>query len=79
MTDKEYMDIAIEISKKAVYPYGAIIVKDNQIIGRSDVDSPVCKSGFAHAEITAIENAMAHSISITELENYIKMHKNALN
>ena len=36
MTDKEFMDIAIGISKKAYYPYGAIIVKDGKIIGRSD-------------------------------------------
>ena len=26
MTDKEYMQIAIDISKKAKYPYGAIVV-----------------------------------------------------
>ena len=36
MTDEQYIDIAIEISKKAKYPYGAIVVKDNEIIGRSD-------------------------------------------
>lgn len=36
MTDKEYMQIAIDISKKAKYPYGAIVVKDGKIIGRSD-------------------------------------------
>ena len=32
MTDKEYMQIAIDISKKSKYPYGAIVVKDNKII-----------------------------------------------
>lgn len=36
MTDEQYIDIAIEISKNAKYPYGAIVVKDNQIIGRND-------------------------------------------
>lgn len=36
MTDEQYIDIAIEISKKAKYPYGAIVVKDDEIIGRSD-------------------------------------------
>ena len=30
MTDEQYIDIAIEISKNAKYPYGAIVVKDNQ-------------------------------------------------
>jgi len=60
MTDKEYMKIAIEISMSAPYPYGAIIVKDNKIIGRSDADTPVSKSGFSHAELIAIEDAMGH-------------------
>ena len=36
MSDERYIDIAIEISKSAKYPYGAIVVKDNEIIGRSD-------------------------------------------
>lgn len=60
MTDKEYMDLAIELSGKAYYPYGAIIVKDNKIIGRSDSDTPVSKSAFSHAELRAIEDAMNH-------------------
>lgn len=60
MTDKEYMNIAIELSKKADYPYGAIIVKDGEIIGRSDADTTVSKSGFSHAELRAIEDAMNH-------------------
>ncbi len=58
MTDKEYMNIAIELSKKADYPYGAIIVKDGEIIGRSDTNTMVSKSGFSHAELRAIEDAM---------------------
>ncbi|MCL2382909.1 MAG: nucleoside deaminase [Oscillospiraceae bacterium] len=58
MTGKEYMDIAIELSKKAVYPFGAIIVKDNEIIGRSDSNTATAKCAFAHAELIAIEDAM---------------------
>ena len=58
MSDKDYINLAIELSKKAYYPYGAIIVKDNQIIGRSDIETPVSKSAFSHAELRAIENAM---------------------
>ena len=57
MTDKEYIDIAIEISKKAKYPYGAIIVKDGKIIGRSDDETIVGKSIYSHAELKAIESA----------------------
>ena len=60
MTDEEYINIVIEISKKAPYPYGAVIVKDNQIIGRSDANTAVSKSAFSHAELVAIENAMEH-------------------
>lgn len=62
MTDKEYMEIAIDISKKAFFPYGAIIVKDNQVIGRSDTDTPVSngKTAFGHAELVAIEDGMEH-------------------
>lgn len=60
MNDEDYTDIAIELSKKAVYPYGAIIVKNGEIIGRSDIDIPVSKTAFSHAELRAIENAMEH-------------------
>ena len=58
--DKKFIDIAIELSKKAFYPYGAIIVKNGKIIGRSDKEVPVSKSGFSHAELRAIEDAMEH-------------------
>ena len=60
MNDKEYMKLAIELSKKAYYPYGAIIVKDNKIIGRSDTDVLVSKTAYSHAELRAIEDAMEH-------------------
>ncbi len=58
--DEKFIDIAIELSKKSMYPYGAIIVKNGEIIGRSDADVPVSKTGFSHAELRAIENAMEH-------------------
>lgn len=57
MTDEEYIDIAIEISKKAPYSFGAIIVKDGKIIGRSDDNTLIAKSIFNHAELQAIESA----------------------
>ncbi len=56
MTDEQYIDIAIEISKKAKYPYGAIIVKDNKIIGRSD-DKTLIETMYSHPELKAIESA----------------------
>ena len=60
INDEKFIDIAIELSKKAFYHYGAIIVKDGQIIGRSDVNVPVSKTAYSHAELRAIEDAMEH-------------------
>lgn len=60
MTDADYIDIAIEISKTAKYPYGAIVVKDGKIIGRSDDDTLVGSSMYSHAELMAIESASKH-------------------
>ena len=57
MTDEQYIDIAIDISKKAKYPYGAIIVKDNKIIGKSDDKTLMETSMYSHAELEAIESA----------------------
>lgn len=57
MTDEQYIDIAIEISRKAKYPYGAIVVNDNQIIGRSDDKTIMETSMYSHAELEAIESA----------------------
>ena len=57
MNDEQYIDIAIEISKTAKYPYGAIIVKDDIIIGRSDDKTITENSMYSHAELEAIESA----------------------
>ena len=57
MTDEQYIDIAIDISKKAKYPYGAIVVKDGKIIGRSDDKTLIEKSIYSHAKLEAIESA----------------------
>ena len=57
MTDKQYIDIAIEISKNAKYPYGAFVVKDNKIVGRSDDKTLMETSMYSHAELEAIESA----------------------
>ena len=57
MTDEQYIDVAIKISKNAKYPYGAIVVKDNEIIGRSDDTTVIEKSMYSHAELEAIESA----------------------
>ena len=56
MTDEEFIDIAIDISKNAKYPYGAIVVKDGIIIGRSDDKTLMETSMFSHPELKAIES-----------------------
>ena len=57
ITDEQYIDIAIEISKNATYPFGAIVVKDGEIIGRSDDNTLMETSMYSHAELEAIESA----------------------
>lgn len=57
MNDEKFIDIAIEISKNAKYPYGAIVVKDGEIIGRSNDKTLIETSMYSHAELEAIESA----------------------
>ncbi len=71
MTDGQYMDIAIEISKKAQFPYGAIIVKDNEIIGRSDDKTQMAVSMFNHAELEAMESASKNKSLYGDLKDAI--------
>lgn len=57
MNDEKFIDIAIEISKNAKYPYGAIVVKDGEIIGRSNDKTLIETSMYSHAELETIESA----------------------
>ncbi len=68
MTDKDYMTIAIEISKKAKYPYGAIVVKDDKIIGRSDSTKVKIDTCYTHAEFVAIQDALKNNNLYGELK-----------
>ena len=68
MNDEQYIDIAIEISKKAKYPYGAIIVKDDIIIGRSDDKTITENSMYSHAELEAIESASKNKNLYSDLK-----------
>ena len=58
MNDEMYMRLAIELSEKSQYPYGAVIVMDGKIIGRSDTKVPIADTAISHAELRAIEDAM---------------------
>ena len=68
MTDKEYMQIAIDISKKSKHPYGAIVVKDNKIIGRSDSEKVKIDTCYTHAEFVAIQDALKENNLYGELK-----------
>ena len=57
-SDEDFMEIAIELSKIGKYPYGAIVVKDGKIIGRSDSLTNVSKTIYSHAQLIAIEDAL---------------------
>ncbi len=68
MSDEQYIDIAIDISSKAKYPYGAIVVKDGKIIGRSDDKTLMEISMYSHAELEAIESASKNKNLYGELK-----------
>lgn len=68
MSDEEFMEIAIDIMRHAKFPFGAIIVKDGEIIGRSDDDTLTMKGIFTHAELSAIESACKNKNLYGELK-----------
>ena len=76
MTDEEYINIAIEISKNAKYPYSAIIIKDNQIVGRSDNKTLMETSIYSHAELEAIESTSISSEASRHLRDTSAFKKN---
>ena len=43
--DIKFMKMAIELSKNSEYPYGAVIVRNGKVIGRSDADTNVLLTG----------------------------------
>lgn len=60
MTHQEFINLAIEYTKEAAvsggYPFGALVVKEGEIVGRSNIPRPEFDP-TAHAEITAIRDA----------------------
>lgn len=57
MDDEYYMNIAIEESKNGDWPYGAVIVKDGNIVAQAHNTSKKDKDSTAHAEVNAIRSA----------------------
>ncbi len=61
MEDCKYMKMALELAQQAAdegeVPVGAVIVKDNTVIGSGRNRREVDKNALAHAEIEAIDTA----------------------
>jgi tRNA(Arg) A34 adenosine deaminase TadA len=55
--DVEYIKRAIDLSRKAVYPYGAVIVKDGKIIGEACSGDGEKNDPTNHAETLAVRRA----------------------
>ncbi len=63
--DEKFMREAIEMAKKGMLndeggPFGAVIVKDGQIIGRGNNRVTSTNDPTAHAEVVAIRDACSH-------------------
>ena len=61
MTDREYMEMALELAKQAKadgeVPVGCVIVCDGQVVGKGRNRREMDKTALGHAEIEAIADA----------------------
>jgi guanine deaminase len=62
MTDKEYIELCIDMAKENVIsgrggPFAAIVVRDDKIVGRGTNLVTTDNDPTAHAEVNAIRNA----------------------
>jgi guanine deaminase len=58
MNDADFMQIAIEESKKGDWPYGAVIVKDGAIVAKGFNTATRDRDTTAHAEVNVIRAAI---------------------
>lgn len=77
MYEERFMKEAIELSKKCLDsgvggPFGAVIVKDGEVIGRGSNRVTLDNDCTAHAEVTAIREACRHlhTFQLTGCEIY---------
>ena len=77
--DEEFMRLAIEQAQLAAQlgeiPVGAVVVKDDQVIGRGYNRREIDSSATAHAEVLAIEDASKHlgTWRLTDCELYVTL------
>lgn len=66
--DKKFMEIALELAEKALVenevPIGAVVVKDNEIIGKGYNQVIQNNDVSSHAEIIAIRDASKNLLII---------------
>ena len=67
--DIEFMKEAIKLSRKSEDPFGAVVVRNGRIIGRSNAKTPVTKSIYNHAELIAIEDALSKTVLMGNLKD----------
>ena len=70
MMEEKFMNLAIEESNKGDFPFGAVIVKNNEIISKGHNSMETDKDATAHAEIKAIRGACTKLNSV-KLQNCI--------
>ena len=62
--DEEYMRLALELAQEAAaegeVPVGAVVVRDNEVIGTGRNRREVAGNALAHAEVEAIDAACRH-------------------
>lgn len=68
MNDEYYIKRAIELSKKAKFPYGAVVVKDDKIIGEASSGDGESYDPTNHAETLAIRRA-CKNLKTSDLTN----------
>ena len=56
MNHEHWMEIALEEAKKGNYPYGAVLVKDNQIVVKGHNTTTKDNDVSAHAEINVLRS-----------------------
>jgi len=69
MTDEEFMKIAIEEAKKGDFPFGALVVKNGQIIARAHNEASK-NDPTAHAEVMAIRKA-CNKLNVNDLTDCV--------
>lgn len=70
MQPEDFMKLALEEAKKGDSPYGAVIVKDNEVIALAHNTVKTDSDPSAHAEINVIRS-LTTKINNPSLEGYI--------